>query len=357
MGVGALAPVPARLADHAVYWAEGEGFPLICAQPGGTAQGLLLRNVTTECRARLDYYELGFGYDLHEVEVTLDESGARETALVYFPQEGLWALGAPWSLADWVREWWPITKHSAREVMRGFGRRDAHENARHFTMIQTRALARALAEKEQIPCTLRANFGLDEIDVTGEEDSHAGFFLLKTYRLRHRRFDGEMSDEMSREVFIPGDAATVLPYDPVRDRVLLVEQFRMGLFGRGDRHPWCLEPIAGRLDGGEDAETCARREAQEEAGLTLSGLEKIISYYPTTGYSTEMLHAFVGIADLPEEGSRLGGVADEHEDIRSHIIAFTRAMELLEQGEINNGPLVMSLMWLARERDRLRGAA
>jgi nudix-type nucleoside diphosphatase (YffH/AdpP family) len=171
------------------------------------------------------------------------------------------------------------------------------------------------------------------------------------------QFDGAISETLDREVFVAGDAATVLPYDPGRDRVLLIEQFRMGPYERGDRHPWILEPIAGRIDGFETAASTARREAVEEAGLNLRALEPIARYYGTPGYSTELFHSFLGIADLPDGLTGLGGVADEHEDIRSHVISFDAAMQLIETGEANNGPLILSLLWLARERDRLRGDA
>ena len=95
------------------------------------------------------------------------------------------------------------------------------------------------------------------------------------------------------------DAALVLPYDPLRDRLLLVEQFRMGPYGRGDPRPWMLEPVAGRIDAGETPEETARRECREEARLDLRGLEKISTHYCTPGYSTEVFHLFSGCAICP----------------------------------------------------------
>jgi nudix-type nucleoside diphosphatase (YffH/AdpP family) len=166
-----------------------------------------------------------------------------------------------------------------------------------------------------------------------------------------------MSEPLQREVFVATDAALVLPYDPMRDRVLLVEQFRMGPYGRGDPRPWMLEPVAGRIDGGETPEEAAHRECLEEAGLSLRGLERISSHYCTPGYSTEVFHIFLGICDLPDTDKGQGGLATEHEDIRTHVIDFERAMTLLQTGEANNGPLVLSLIWLQRERARLRASA
>jgi ADP-ribose pyrophosphatase len=118
--------------------------------------------------------------------------------------------------------------------------------------------------------------------------------------LSHRRFDGGMSPLITREIFISGDAVTVLPYDPVRDRVLLIEQFRTGALGRGDPLPWQLEAIAGRIDPGEAPEDAARREAVEEAGLMLGRLEPVAEYYPSPGAMTEYIYSYVALCDLPD---------------------------------------------------------
>ncbi|MEM6579286.1 MAG: glutamine-hydrolyzing GMP synthase [Pseudomonadota bacterium] len=91
------------------------------------------------------------------------------------------------------------------------------------------------------------------MQVASCEATHEGYFLTRHYALRHTLFDGGQSAEVQREVFVATDAAIVLLYDPKRDRVLLVEQFRMGPFGRGDPSPWVLEPVAGRVDAGEHA--------------------------------------------------------------------------------------------------------
>jgi nudix-type nucleoside diphosphatase (YffH/AdpP family) len=143
----------------------------------------------------------------------------------------------------------------------------------------------------------------------------------------------------------------------VRDRILLVEQFRMGPWRRGATYPWMLEPVAGRVDPGETPESTARREAVEEAGLTLRGLERIGSGYPTPGYSTEYFHVFLGLCDLPDGIEGHHGEAEEHEDIRTHVLDWAQAEDLLSRGEADNMPLVLALVWLSRERSRLRATA
>jgi nudix-type nucleoside diphosphatase (YffH/AdpP family) len=186
---------------------------------------------------------------------------------------------------------------------------------------------------------------------------YANYFAVEESDLTFRRFDGEMSREVNRAVFISGDAAVVLPYDPVRDRVLLVEQFRMGPHGRGDPQAWLIETVAGRVDGGETPEEAALREAREEAGLDISELIPALNYYPSPAAMAEYLYTFVGIADLPDDAAGIGGLEGEAEDIRAHVVPFATLMELVESGEANTAPLALLAYWLDRNRTRIRAAA
>ena len=77
-----------------------------------------------------------------------------------------------------------------------------------------------------VPATQRRVAVPDDVAVLTRAERFAGFFAVEEQGLRFRRFDGTLSDPVNREAFVSGDAVTVLPYDPVRDRVLLVEQFR-----------------------------------------------------------------------------------------------------------------------------------
>ncbi|MEM6577980.1 MAG: NUDIX domain-containing protein [Pseudomonadota bacterium] len=245
---------------------------------------------------------------------------------------------------------------AAIEILGYRGRLSMPEIATRRQMILARAWARVAAQGAA-PTDRRSARPAHDVRVTDMEATHEGYFLTRRYHLRHPVFAGGLSAEVAREVFVATDAALVLPYDPVTDRLLLVEQFRMGPFGRGDPKPWVLEPVAGRVDAGETPEACAVRECQEEAHLDLSGLEHISSHYCSPGCSTEVFHCYVGLCDLANRGDGKGGLADEHEDIATHILSFDDAMTLTRTGEINIGPLLLMLLWLERERPRLRAVA
>lgn len=249
----------------------------------------------------------------------------------------------------------PVLIAAAREVMAQYGRLSAEGLATRRGSILVRAASAARAATSPAPTSLRRRAVPDDLAAARLRQPYAGFFAVEEADISWRRFDGGMSDPVTRAAFLSGDAVTVLPYDPARDRVLLVEQFRAGPWARGDGQCWQLEAIAGRVDPGETPEEAARREAAEEAGLALRGLSLIAHYYPSPGALSEYLYSYLALCELPDGIDGIFGVAHEAEDIRTHLVSFDRLMELVSTAEIENAPLILTALWLQRERARLRG--
>lgn len=339
-----------ELADSAV--AGGDAcFPLTVPVHGGSAVGLEVEAGDTF--DRLSFFAAVMGAAPVPRHVGPDAGSARITFLG--PAEAAPVTGA-WDRQAWIDRWGDIALAAADEVMGYHGTQSPAALHQRMPMILGRAASRKAA-KAVAPATVRSATGADTVETVAMDTPHAGYFLTREYHLRHPAFGGGMGAEVRREVFVATDAALVLPYDPARDRLLLVEQFRMGPFGRGDPRPWVLEPVAGRVDAGETPEEAARRECAEEADLVLGGLEHMTSHYCSPGCSTELFHCYLGLAELPRMETGRGGLETEHEDIRTHVLSFDRAMALVASGEANIGPLVLMLLWLQRERARLRAAA
>ena len=350
----AVAVEPALLPSHSVFWAAGGAFPVIVAGGDG-ARGVLARDLTDADLARLDFYE--DGYDARVRMVRVEGQGAACAARVYFPESGRWQAGAPWCLADWVARWGPAVTATAEDFMRHQGLRPPAELLARYPMMLMRGGARARARGPAPEREIRRKSGPQDVAVDRCVQTYANYFSVEEYDLRFRRFDGAMSETVNRAVFLSGDASVVLPYDPVRDRVLVIEQFRMGPFARGDLDPWLIEAVAGRVDGGETPEEAARREAGEEAGIALRELIPERHYYPSPAAKGEYLYTYVGIADLPDRAAGVAGLAGEAEDIRAHILSFDRLMALVDSGEIDSAPLIVLAYWLERRRAGLRAAA
>jgi ADP-ribose diphosphatase len=341
----ALDVTPAVLPGYKVSSVAQGPFPMIETCTGETAKGVLVRGLTPEQIARLDFYEGGFGYDLHQITLEDGQSGE-----VYVPEPDLWAPDGPWDLSLWQDEWGALSRHAAVEVMGYMGSRSRDDVARMFPRIRARAAAKVNASASIHGAgTLHG-----QIDVQDQQRVYSNFYALDEMRLRYERFDGALSAPVDRAVFVGSDAAIVLPYDPLRDRVLLIEQVRMGPLARGDKSCWQLEPIAGAVDPGETPQMAARREAQEEAGLTLGEVLPVSEVYASPGNSTEFYYIYLGLADLPDEVTGIGGLDSEAEDIRSHLMSFDDLMDLVDGMGAVNAPLVLVAYWLARHRDGLR---
>ena len=240
---------------------------------------------------------------------------------------------------------------TARDIMTRWGRAPAAEVAHRLGPMLVRGASRVRAAVSA-PTSLRHRVGPGDVSITAERQPYANFFAIEEYDVAWRKFDGRMSETVTRAAFLSGDAVTVLPYDIARDRVLVVEQFRAGPLARGDGQCWQIEAIAGRVDPGEGPEQAARREAVEEAGLDLTDLLEVARYYPSPGAVSEYLYSYVALTDLPDGCAGVFGVAGEAEDIRGHLISFDQLMALVASGEIENSPLILTALWLQRERVR-----
>ena len=199
----------------------------------------------------------------------------------------------------------------------------------------------------------QADLGEDAIEIIHKETVWHGFFRVDRYRLRHRLFSGAWSAEMSREVLERGSAAAVVPYDPVRDAVVLIEQFRLPAHLVGFA-AWQIEIVAGIIAPGSEDAAVARRETAEETGLAVIGeLLPIHRFLTSPGGTTESISLFCGRVDVRDAGG-IHGLAAEHEDIRVLVRSYTEAMAMVEAGRIDNGIALLALHWLARNRDDLR---
>lgn len=195
-------------------------------------------------------------------------------------------------------------------------------------------------------------FTKNDVEIIARETVYSGFFSLDVWRFRHRLFNGRMSDVVSREIFERGHAAVLLPYDPVRDEVVLVEQIRIAAIDTSET-PWLLEMVAGMIESGESPEEVVRREAQEEAGLDIGRTQPVLSYLASPGGTSERLSIFVGEVDA-SVANGVHGLAEENEDIRVHVVSRETAYGLVEQGKIDNAASVIALQWLQLHYQQLR---
>jgi ADP-ribose pyrophosphatase len=150
-------------------------------------------------------------------------------------------------------------------------------------------------------------------------------------RFRHRRFDGAWSGERVFDIVRRGAAAAVVLYDPERDCVVLVEQFRLAALFAG-RSPWQVEAVAGLIDTDETPEEVARREAREEAGLDPQGpLLPIQIMMPAVPAARRSGLCSAAGVDCRGAGG-IHGPAAEQEDIRVVVKTMAEIEAMLDAG-------------------------
>lgn len=191
------------------------------------------------------------------------------------------------------------------------------------------------------------------VRIIEQEAVYQGYFRIDHYLLQVPLYEGGMSPSLSREILERGHVAAVLPVDPQRREIVLIEQFRPGPYLSGI-DPWMLECVAGIIEEGETTEEVCIREAREEAGCNVLELTPIATPFLTSpGSCTETVALYWGRVDSSGAGG-IHGLTEEGENIRVQRFSYDEALALLEQGRILNAKTIIALQWLALNRDRLR---
>ncbi len=194
-----------------------------------------------------------------------------------------------------------------------------------------------------------------QFEIVEKETVYRGFFRLENYHLKHTLFKGGWSPTIQRELFRRGDCVAVLLYDPIRDEVVMIEQFRVGAILR-EEPAWLLEIVAGAVEPGESAEQVAIRESMEEAGCEIQEIQLIREFYTTPGGASEWLSLFYGRVDTSNVGG-IHGLDHEDEDIRVSAVTFDEVYQMMEQGKIISGIPIIAIQWLYIHRDEIRANA
>jgi len=190
-----------------------------------------------------------------------------------------------------------------------------------------------------------------EFKIIDKEVMHAGFFRLNKYQVQHTLFSGGWSEVLTRELFERGNCVAVLLYDPKKDKVVIIEQFRLGPIDEPE-NAWMLEIVAGIIDAGETAEQVAYREAEEEAGCVVKKMHFINEFYTSPGGASEKISLFYGEVNADTIGG-LHGLAHEHEDILVKTVDFDMAYQMIQDGRIESAIPIIAIQWLALNKHKL----
>ena len=179
--------------------------------------------------------------------------------------------------------------------------------------------------------------------IIDKKNLYDGFFKMNEVTLKYRKYDGNWSNNIKRELFGGAQVAAVLPYDPISKEIILIQQFRPGTISKDIDH-YLDEIVAGIVDEGESPEIAAKRECLEETGCEVKRLIPIQGYFPAPGSSESFYHLFLGEVKS-FKGSKIQGLENENEDIFVKCFKINEVRKKMEDGKILNGLTLIALQW------------
>ncbi len=183
--------------------------------------------------------------------------------------------------------------------------------------------------------------------IINKKNLYSGFFGLNKYEFIHEKHNGDWTNKIDREIFTGAHVSTLLPYDPLKEEIILIQQFRAGVLSRYDED-YLYEIVAGIIDEGENPEETARRECFEETGCKVKKIIPIQSYFPAPGSSESYYHLYLGEIDT-FEGKRIRGLHSENEDILVKSFKVEVLRNMLREKQIINGLTLIALQWFFLE--------
>ncbi len=325
---------PVKLQDMSLEL-DSLGIPIWSCKKGAEARALRISGLDGEDVKRLEHLRLAYGYA--EVELMLEDGRC-----VLAPT----STNAPQ----------PQCRDSGLIFETVMNTCDAREARVVVLGAGYRAATYPLAAKDKRPHQLTYEAKSQDVEILARDVEALGFYSFEGYEFTHKRFDGGWSEKVRRELLVSGDAAVVLPYDPQRDEIVLIEQIRPAALARGSHDAWELEAVAGLIGEDEAPSFCAERELEEEAGLKMLAHFELPACYQSPGSVSQFMYLFIAHVDLEGYQTGLHGLDHEQEDIRTHIVSRKKALALLHSGEINNAPLQILLYALQCRYEEISNA-
>lgn len=191
-----------------------------------------------------------------------------------------------------------------------------------------------------------------KVEIISEEAAFThSFFSVQSAKLRHEKYDGTMTDEITRLNFERGDAVAAVMHFPLDDKIVLIEQFRYP--AQKKTGGWIIELPAGVVEKDELPAQTMRREIEEETGYRVEVLHHIFTFFTSPGGSSERIFLYYGRIDPQERVSEGGGSEHSNEDIKTMHVPVEQALWMMRDGEITDAKTIIGLQWLEQNRERL----
>jgi ADP-ribose pyrophosphatase len=176
-----------------------------------------------------------------------------------------------------------------------------------------------------------------------------GFFKLSKVIFSHKTFNGEILEDVNREVFERNPVVFFNLYDPIEKRALFVKQLRIGAISVNPEKPYVIEPVAGIIEKNQTPIEAALREAKEESGVTTIDLDsvKVVSEgFTSAGGSNEYGYNIIGHFDSSTFVDGKFGLESEKEDVWAFTLSIEEAIAMVKNGEINSISAITAIYYI-----------
>jgi len=184
---------------------------------------------------------------------------------------------------------------------------------------------------------------MNPIEILATDILSDNWYTLKKVTYQVKENNGNTSVQ-SREAYDRGNGATILLYNKLQKSVILTRQFRLPTYINGNPDGMLIECCAGLLDK-DNPEDCIRKETEEETGYKITDVKKVFEAYMSPGSVTEILYFFVAEYSKEMKVSDGGGLAHENENIEVLELPFSKALQMIQTGEIKDGKTIMLLQY------------
>ncbi len=167
---------------------------------------------------------------------------------------------------------------------------------------------------------------MEEKTISSRIGYRGPFFLIREHDIEFS--DGKKGKRMVLEH--PGAVAAIPVF--ADGGILLVKQYRKALEAE------TLEIPAGKIESGETLRDCIGRELVEETGYRAEKLTFLISYYPSAGISSEIIHIF-----LAENLREFGGQKPDEHCIGRTVLPLKKVEKMIREGDIQDSKTIIAL--------------
>jgi nudix-type nucleoside diphosphatase (YffH/AdpP family) len=192
----------------------------------------------------------------------------------------------------------------------------------------------------------------DKVEILEENEIFRKFmFRLIEAKLRFERYNGELSDTITRINFERGDAVAVIMHNPADDTIVLIEQFRYPAYHKAGG--WVIELPAGVVEAGESPDETMKREIEEETGYRAAVIHHLQTFFVSPGGTSERIFLYYGRINPQDKVGAGGGLEAENEDIKVMHPTIDEALQLMNDKKITDAKTLIGLQWLQLNRNHL----